>query len=74
MTDNPKATRLTLFLAMLNNAERFASPITPMECLIVAHLACEWIESGEVPSPEEWDRYDYEMEDAIDEAETATKN
>lgn len=75
MTDSPKATRLTLFLAMINNAERFAAPITPMECLIVAHLAQEWVETGEVPDPEEWDKYDYEidLDEAIDE-ETATQN
>ena len=75
MTDNPKATRLTLFLAMINAAEKFAAPITPMECLIVAHLAQEWVESGEVPAPEEWDAYDAiaDLDEAIDE-ETATQN
>lgn len=71
MTDNPKATRLTLFLAMLANADKFAAPITPMECLICAHLAQEWVDSGDVPDPEEWDQYD--MEEAIEEAEHATK-
>lgn len=74
MTDCPKANRLTLFITMISNAERFASPITPMECLIVAHLASQWVETGDVPPPEEWDKYDYEIDDAIEEAAHATKN
>jgi len=75
VTDNPKATRLTLFLAMVNNAERFAAPMSPMEALIISHFAAEWVDTGEVPSPEEWDKYDYEidLDDEIDET-TATKN
>lgn len=60
---------------MINSADKFASPMSAMEALIIAHMACEWVESGEVPGPDEWDKYDYEidLDEEIDET-TATKN
>ena len=72
MTDNSKRDCIELFRIMAENANKFASPITPMECLIVAHLVNDWAETKEIPSPEEWDQYD--MDEAIEEAEHEPKH
>jgi hypothetical protein len=75
MTDDAKRDCIELFRLMVENANKFAFPITPMECMIVAHLVNEWAETREIPAPEQWDQYDYEidLDEAVDE-ETAPKN
>lgn len=75
MTDNPKATRLTILLAVLNSADKFGSPMSFMEALICSKFGADYVETGDIATSEEWDAYDedIDLDEAIDE-ETATQN
>ncbi len=70
---NPKATRLTILLAVLNNADKLGSPMSFMEALICSKFGADYVKTGELAPPEEWDQYDDALDGANDE-ETATQN
>lgn len=59
-------TRKELLIALLQNADNFPSlveeghyvPMSFQTAIICAHIAAGWVETGEVPTDEDWDAHE----------------
>lgn len=79
---NERETRLDILLALIKSANNFESlndedefvPMSFTEAIICAQIASEWVASGNVPTDDDWARYDKQITKAIAEAEAETAN